>query len=234
MTATGTTRHRGVARFVVGTVSLAMLTALATLAVWAVAYPTVRGWSPTAVVSGSMAPAIDVGDILVAAPVDEARLKPGAVVVFDDPAGGRFVTHRIVDVTDSGDLVTRGDGNAEDDSSRVRPEDVEGIGRLIIPFVGLPHSWVANGQWHRLVLAVIVIGVAIWSSRWGILDEYDPWGPGARRAPRPDTAMARMAPALASLVLAGGLAGQVAVSQANFVDPSDSPTNSITAAASFP
>jgi signal peptidase len=94
-------------RFVAGVAALTAITAIFWWVLWAAVVPLVRGWSPVAVVSGSMAPLIDSGDIVVAAPYDGEALDAGAVIVFDNPTGTGSMTHRVVDVTPGGDYVTR-------------------------------------------------------------------------------------------------------------------------------
>lgn len=226
----------GVARFVAGTVALATLTALATLVLWAVGYPAVRGWSPTVITSGSMAPSISVGDVLVAGPVTTDRLVPGAIVVFDDPAGDGFVSHRLVEVLATGEYVTQGDANESIDSTPVQPEKVRGIGRLVVPVVGRPVAWATAGEVGPvLATAATLIGLA-WAARWGIRPEYDPWAAGGERRPtrRP---YSRVAPAIAVaaafVFVASGFLATRPVSSA-FADPARSEASSITAAGVFP
>ena len=48
--------------------------------------PVLIGWRPFVVESGSMAPRIHVGDVVLAAPVAQASDLVGRVTVFDDPA----------------------------------------------------------------------------------------------------------------------------------------------------
>src|SRR3954470_4672297 len=67
------------------------------------------------VASGSMAPAIDTGDLIVTMPVAPAKVRAGQVVTFRDPTRhNRLVSHRVRAVTVTGDrtdLVTKGDRN---------------------------------------------------------------------------------------------------------------------------
>ena len=55
------------------------------LAFWAAA-PVALGWLPTTVMTASMTPAIEVGDIVVSRPVPREALLPGRVVLATDPA----------------------------------------------------------------------------------------------------------------------------------------------------
>lgn len=168
-------RSVDVLRFCVGSLALAGLCALGTLAAWAVVYPAVRGWTPVAVTSGSMQPALRTGDILLAAPTDPDWVVPGSIVVFDDPTGSGFVTHRVVGRTDDGELSTKGDYNAFADSTPVADEQVLGVGSLIVPLVGRPHAWASDGDWASLALGTIALTTALWCARWAVFEEFDPW-----------------------------------------------------------
>lgn len=129
--------------------------------------PLVLQWQPTVAMSGSMAPAIQSGDVLVAQPltvetVDEEALRIGQVPLAKDPSNpGQLITHRIVGYAEDGYL-TRGDANAQPDSAVLRPEDVIGIERLRIPFIGLPVHGMRTGDWLPvLTFAVLTVGAQL-------------------------------------------------------------------------
>ncbi len=163
------------ARFGVGLFSLMAITALLGLAIWAAVVPLVLGWSSVAVLSGSMEPGIEAGDVVVTSPHNGDGLGPGTVIVFKNPSGQGQVTHRIVDVEPSGNYVTRGDRNRRIDSDSVEPDQISGVGRILVPFVGKPYEWVYTGNWLALVVAGLALGAALWTSRWALLDKFDPW-----------------------------------------------------------
>ena len=152
------------------------------LALWAVAPFAIAGWTPVTIISGSMSPAINVGDVVVASSHDGQNLGPGSVVVFEDSAGRGFVTHRIVEVNADGSYQTKGDANAQPDSTPLQPDQVVGEGRLLIPYIGLPFKWLSAGEWLNLVLWIGVMGTAIMFSRYAHVDKNDPW---ARREKGP-------------------------------------------------
>ena len=95
------------------------------------------------VYSDSMEPTISTGDGFVVVPADDAD--PGDVVTFWSDERGEYVTHRVVEETDSG-YVTKGDNNPVIDQAtghpRVRQSDVEGTvltlgGKPVtVPYVG--------------------------------------------------------------------------------------------------
>ncbi|HYN97653.1 MAG TPA: signal peptidase I [Pilimelia sp.] len=144
----------------------AVLAAASGLLLWSVA-PVALGWTTTVVVSGSMTPKIQVGDIVAAAPVpprEAAKLPTGVVVLVDDPAKpGRLLLHRLVDFTDDGEMITKGDANAIRDSTPVPVENLRGVARLRIPSVGLPLMWARHGDYAPVgALAVLASVLTLW------------------------------------------------------------------------
>jgi signal peptidase I len=124
------------------------LSVIAFLLGWVALVSVLMGWSPNLVSSGSMQPAISAGDVVMtAAPEPDVVFDEGTVVTFEDPLrDGGLVTHRVVSLNDDGTYRTRGDGNPASDSSDLDPDDVVGVGRLLIPAVGLPIVWLERGQ----------------------------------------------------------------------------------------
>lgn len=165
-------------RFWIGTFGVFVTTLVLALAATAFGLALTFGYSPLVVVSGSMEPHISVGDIVLY----EQRsgigdIAPGAVVVFDDPTGdGGTVVHRVVSVdAEAGWVQTKGDANRAADSSRVTEDMVEGVGRILIPYAGLPAAWMQTG---RVLPAVTLIGFIVasaWAARWGWHTRFDPW-----------------------------------------------------------
>nr|WP_269205315.1 signal peptidase I [Motilibacter aurantiacus] len=103
------------------------------------------------VVTGSMAPAVPAGTVVVTtAPV--AVPAPGQVVVVRRPGRpGETVTHRVLAVLPDGSLRTKGDANPAADGPAVPRADVVGVVRLAIPYVGVPRAWLAAGQAEKAV-----------------------------------------------------------------------------------
>jgi signal peptidase I len=141
--------------------SRALLGVTAALLLWATA-PLALGWQPVVVTSGSMAPAVAVGDVVVAAPVDPADLRPGHVVVVEDPARPwGLLTHRVQQVGADGTVTTKGDANPTSDTSPIAADAVRGLARLRIPFVGLPLAWATGGHVAALVTFAAAAALAV-------------------------------------------------------------------------
>jgi len=104
--------------------------------------------SPVVVVlSGSMEPAFERGDILFLW-MGEEPLTVGEVTVFQIKGRDIPIVHRILEVHDKGggdlDILTKGDNNPVDDRGLynpgqlwLAPEDVMGRAKAFLPFVGM-------------------------------------------------------------------------------------------------
>jgi len=125
-------------------------------------FPMVWGWRPTVVSSGSMAPAIRTGDVLLSGSHDGEGLGPDTVALYLDPVRNDVVAHRVLSVTEEGQYITRGDANPGADSTPVDPAQVEGVGRMLVPYVGLPAHWLRTGNWFGLALFVGGVAMAVW------------------------------------------------------------------------
>ena len=104
------------------------------------AVPNVGGWFPLIVLTDSMYPEIESGDLIVCRKIDPAEVAVGDVISFVDPAGNgtTIVTHRVVEVVTEGGLMfrTRGDNNNTDDKLLVGAQDIVGTYKSRIPGAG--------------------------------------------------------------------------------------------------
>ncbi len=78
--------------------------------------PHVLGYRTLTMLTGSMAPAIDPGDVVVSTPIDVTDVEVGMVITYHIPIDDhRVVTHRVIDVQHSPDgqvtVHTQGDAN---------------------------------------------------------------------------------------------------------------------------
>lgn len=134
--------------------SLAHLTMF--LGAWVVLGWSVTGWTPVVVTSGSMAPTLDTGDIILI--TDEASIGQRDVIVFD--RDGELVVHRVFAV-ESDRYITKGDANPTPDVDPVPFDEVVGSGRLVVPMIGLPLVWAQQGQWLPLIAWAGLAGAGI-------------------------------------------------------------------------
>ncbi|NNE72313.1 MAG: signal peptidase I, partial [Acidimicrobiales bacterium] len=113
------------------------------LAAWLLVTSIATGWTPTVVTSGSMSPGLRIGDVILLDNPTGERLAQHTIVTFDHE--GEQVAHRIFSVEADG-YVTKGDANATPDTSSIGFSEVTGVGRFVVPLVGLPVVWLATGN----------------------------------------------------------------------------------------
>lgn len=98
--------------------------------------PKLLGYQVYDVVSGSMDPAIPVHSVVLVQPAAPEELQPGEIVAYR--SGSSVVIHRLVENhIVEGELVTKGDANAEPDPLKVEYAGVLGMVTAHIPFIGI-------------------------------------------------------------------------------------------------
>lgn len=99
------------------------------------------GFRPMIVGSGSMSPALNVGDIAVVKPVSVNSVSEGDIIQFVE--NGMTKIHRVIEVRRDGRrvFITQGDANDSPDLAPVQAEQIQGKVRLRIPKLG----WVSIG-----------------------------------------------------------------------------------------
>ena len=103
-------------RAVTWTLVLTALLAVTGLAIG----PRVLGYQTLTMLTGSMAPGIDPGDVVVTTPIDVTDVTEGMVITYHQPIGDHaLVTHRVVSVDKTLDgavtIQTKGDANEAND-----------------------------------------------------------------------------------------------------------------------
>ena len=90
--------------------------------------PTFGGYAPLIVLTDSMFPEIQSGDLIVVRSVEASQVEEGDVISFFDPDGNgtSVVTHRVVTVQADGSFITKGDANNTEDESAVPTENLVG------------------------------------------------------------------------------------------------------------
>jgi signal peptidase len=137
-------------------VVLAVFLALALAGVLAPAF----GWRLDVVQSGSMSPAIGVGDLVITSPCDPDEVRVGDVICFRSE--GMMVCHRVVSVDSTNEtIVTKGDANEDPDPSPVPFDNVVGKVALNVPFLGYVVSFLKGPfGWALMILLAILVLVA--------------------------------------------------------------------------
>jgi signal peptidase I len=123
-----------------------------------VTVPRALGMTPFTILSGSMKPGYDVGDVVVDRHVAPLSVRPGDVVTFPDPSrDNALVTHRVEAMTVMGDqvaFVTRGDANTADEQWTVPLDGRLGQVAYRVPKVGWALQWARSRDGRLALIAV--------------------------------------------------------------------------------
>lgn len=117
------------------------------------------GFVPMTVLTGSMVPTYDPGDIVYVKPVENvSQLTIGDAVTFQEKSGVRsYVTHRIVGFgfDDAGNMLTvytQGDANSVVDEP-LKPEQIMGTIEFHIPKIGYISSYMKESPINTIIVA---------------------------------------------------------------------------------
>lgn len=114
------------------------------------------------VLSGSMSPVFEAGDVIVIKPVPSASIQKGDIITFRDSEKSRMViTHRVTEIVNENGLVfkTKGDANDGIDQGTVAAGNVLGKYTLRIPYLGWIVEFVKTKK--GMLLLVIFPGLLI-------------------------------------------------------------------------
>ena len=115
---------------------------------------TIGGYSFLEVVSGSMEPTIEIGDIVIIDTKDKDILE-GDIITFKDTSGS-LVTHRVVSYTDD-KMITKGDFNNSNDEEISR-DNIVGKYKFKIHHLGLV---IKSLQSPMTFVMIFIIGILI-------------------------------------------------------------------------
>ena len=99
-------------------------------------------FSMSAIASDSMYPALKKGDAIIIEEVTDKNIntiRKNMIVAFEED--GKIITHRIISIElEEGEeyIITKGDNNPSKDVTKKKKNDIIGIVRLRIPFLGYP------------------------------------------------------------------------------------------------
>jgi signal peptidase len=130
------------------------------------------GYRALIVKSGSMAPAIQTGDVVVTKLVRPEAVHIGDVVTFRDPSRNEdLVTHRVQKIQRNGSKVvfeTRGDANTGVEDWDIARDGTIGRYRFRIPRLGYALVWIAmpGARIALVVGACLLLGFVLLRSIW--------------------------------------------------------------------
>lgn len=119
-------------------------------------FPLTGNYKLMIVQSGSMAPAIKIGSIVVVKPVDDYKI--GDVITFGPYTRTKApTTHRIYDIKVSGGVpsyITKGDANNAPDAREITKRDVLGKVLFSVPYLGYVVAFAKQPTGFALIIIV--------------------------------------------------------------------------------
>ena len=123
-----------------------------------VTVPRLAGVTPFTVLTGSMEPALDPGDVVLSASRAPLDVAPGDVVTFHDPSrDGELVTHRVESMRRTDGMVTfvtKGDANDVSERWSVPVDGTVGRAALRVPEVGHVLQWAGSREGRLGLIAL--------------------------------------------------------------------------------
>lgn len=138
------------------------------------------GYNALVVRSGSMVPALGIGDVVINGPPGGflgGDVKVGTIATFKH--GDKLITHRVISIND-GQLVTKGDALDNPDAFPVTMDDVVGVELFGVPFVG--HVFAKLHTFYGWLLMIVVPSILLLALLFVEILKGDKWGRG--KAPR--------------------------------------------------
>ena len=158
-------KDRVVRQFVATLLGVVMLGTVAIAGVALILVPKATASRPLTVLTGSMQPMFNPGDVVVVRPTDTENLRIGQVITFQAESGNpELTTHRITGVVLTGEgrqYITRGDANGAEDPMPVKPEQVRGTVWYSVPYVGHAAVW-ASGATVRTVVDLAALSLILY------------------------------------------------------------------------
>jgi signal peptidase I len=110
------------------------------------------------VLSGSMSPAINTGDMIIISKVNPNKIEIGDIISFQKQ-GTMLFTHRVVGIEDGLRFITKGDANNVPDSGFAAAKDIVGKVVVTLPKIGYLRDFVRSPLGFALL--IIIPGVLI-------------------------------------------------------------------------
>lgn len=118
--------------------------------------PNLFGYKFFNVISGSMKPNLEIGDIVITKEIED--IKKGDIITFRQQ--NSIITHRVVDIINENEKLyyqTKGDNNNSNDEILVEYKDIEGIYACRIPKIGIVINNIQNTTSMIIIILVLYL-----------------------------------------------------------------------------
>lgn len=122
--------------------------------------PSVFGYKFYIVLTGSMTPAINPGDLVVVKESDASEIKQGDVITFGSPNNKNITTHRVKKINNKNGIqfVTQGDANDAEDPTPVEEKFLVGKVTAHISKIGTVMQSIQN-HLKEIIIIILLLGL---------------------------------------------------------------------------
>ena len=99
-----------------------------------------------AIGSNSMSPSYNKGDAVIYKKTPIEKIKIGEIIAFKK--NGKIITHRIINISNNYEITTKGDANNAPDTWIVEKQEILGVVKYTIKYIGYPTIWL-NEAYNR-------------------------------------------------------------------------------------
>lgn len=119
--------------------------------------PEILGYKFYSVLSGSMDPTIETGDLIMVKDISPEDIEVGDVITYESSANNKITTHRVTNIVqeDKIKFKTKGDANNVEDTNLVEAENIKG--KYVRKFHGLGYAVTYIEQNIIKILITLVI-----------------------------------------------------------------------------
>ena len=132
----------------------------------AVTVPTLFDMRPLTVLTGSMRPAIEPGDMVVDEQIRGDQIRVGDIITFQEPRGERTITHRArkVSISDGqARVTTQGDTNDKPEKWEIPVGGSVGRVAYTVPKIGYPVTWSHSTTGRLALVSIPALILAFWA-----------------------------------------------------------------------
>ena len=113
-------------------------------------------YRPYTIITGSMQPEINVGDIVIIKKQNTAEV--GEIVAYQNNSS--IIVHRVIEKVENNskvEYITKGDNNNAPDMKTVKSEQIIGVGKYVIPELGHIAIFVATNPETAFGILVVLV-----------------------------------------------------------------------------
>lgn len=114
------------------------------------------GFQVFTVISGSMEPTYSVGDLIYVKKVDTSKIEVGTPITFVLNENLVVATHRVVEVDrENQHFYTKGDANETVDGAPVHFNNVIGVPKFSVPYLGYVSDFIQNPPGMYITIGIV-------------------------------------------------------------------------------